>query len=76
MHSSVPYMAILDRLGLPSPDQNDGASHASLLQAVFDYKQGETESVTIGEASIIDSRTPRAGSPYVSTLEMSDDPSK
>jgi hypothetical protein len=43
---------------------------------VFDYKQGQTESGTIGEASIVDSRTPRAGSLYDITLEMSDDPSK
>jgi non-ribosomal peptide synthetase component F len=76
VHSSVPYMAILDRLSLPSPDQNDSASHAPLFQAVFDYKQGQTESGTIGDASIVDSRTPRAGSPYDITLEMSDDPSK
>ena len=76
VHSRAPYMAILDRLGLPSPDQNNGASHAPLFQAVFDYKQGQTESGTIGDASIVDSRTPRAGSPYDITLEMSDDPSK
>jgi non-ribosomal peptide synthetase component F len=76
VHSSVPYMAILDRLGLPSPDQGAGTSHAPLFQAVFDYKQGQTENGTIGEASIVDSRTPRAGSPYDITLEMSDDRSK
>jgi non-ribosomal peptide synthetase component F len=76
VHSSVPYMAVLDRLGLPSPDRKDGTSHAPLFQAVFDYKQGQTESGTIGEASIVESRTPRAGSPYDITLEMSDDPSK
>jgi non-ribosomal peptide synthetase component F len=61
VHSSMPYMAILDRLGLRSPDQNDGASHAPLFQAVFGYKQGQTESGTIDEASIIEYRTPRAG---------------
>ncbi|KAH7625604.1 hypothetical protein B0T09DRAFT_387946 [Sordaria sp. MPI-SDFR-AT-0083] len=42
--------------------------------AVFDYKQGQAESGNIGDAKIVDSRTPRAGSPYDITLEMSDDP--
>ncbi|EAW13520.1 putative polyketide synthase [Aspergillus clavatus NRRL 1] len=76
LHSAVPYGAMLERLGLPAPSADDPHSHAPLFQAVFDYKQGQAESGNIGEAKIIDSRTPRAGSPYDITLEMSDDPSK
>ncbi|POS76977.1 polyketide synthase [Diaporthe helianthi] len=77
LHSSVPYGAILDRLGLGDPSSaGDGSAHAPLFQAVFDYKQGQAESGSIGAASILDSRTPRAGSPYDFTLEMSDDPTK
>ncbi|KAI1374307.1 putative polyketide synthase [Hypoxylon crocopeplum] len=75
LHSAVPYGLILERLGLSSA-KDPSASHAPLFQAVFDYKQGQAESGSIGEAQIIDSRTPRAGSPYDITLEMSDDPSK
>jgi acyl carrier protein len=76
LHSAAPYRAILERLGLPDPSTEDPRSHAPLFQAVFDYKQGQAESGSIGEAKIVDSRTPRAGSPYDITLEMSDDPSK
>ncbi|XP_044718107.1 polyketide synthase dehydratase domain-containing protein [Hirsutella rhossiliensis] len=72
LHSAVPYGAILDRLGLANPT----ADKAPLFQAVFDYKQGQAESGNIGEAKIVDSRTPRAGSPYDITLEMSNDPTK
>lgn len=76
LHSAVPYGAILERLGLSAPSAEDPHSQAPLFQAVFDYKQGQAESGNIGEARIVDSRTPRAGSPYDITLEMSDDPSK
>lgn len=76
VHGSVPYGAILDHLGLGALSDSDAASHAPLFQAVFDYKQGQAESGSIGEATIVDSRTPRAGSPYDITLEMSDDPTK
>ncbi|KAJ4181992.1 hypothetical protein NW755_010680 [Fusarium falciforme] len=76
LHSAVPHGAILNRLGLSAPSAEQPHSHAPLFQAVFDYKQGQAESGSIGEAKIVDARTPRAGSPYDITLEMSDDPSK
>lgn len=76
LHSAVPYGVILERLGLSAPSADDPHSQVPLFQAVFDYKQGQAESGNIGEAKIVDSRTPRAGSPYDITLEMSDDPSK
>lgn len=75
LHSAVPYGTILAALDLPEPSAAPH-SQAPLFQAVFDYKQGQAESGSIGEAKIVDSRTPRAGSPYDVTLEMSDDPSK
>ncbi|KAI9163910.1 putative polyketide synthase [Paramyrothecium foliicola] len=76
LHGAVPYMAILERLGLPMPSLEDPDSHAPLFQAVFDYKQGQAESGSIGDAKIVASRTPRARSPYHIILEISDDPTK
>ncbi|ETS80412.1 hypothetical protein PFICI_07941 [Pestalotiopsis fici W106-1] len=76
LHSAVPYGALVEHLGLPTPSPKDAHSQAPLFQAVFDYKQGQAESGNIGDAKIVDSRTPRAGSPYDITLEMSDDPTK
>lgn len=76
LHSAVPYLAILQRLGLAEFSASDPCSHAPLFQAVIDYKQGQAESGSIGDAQIVDSRTSRAGSPYDITLEISDDPTK
>lgn len=76
LHGAVLYGALIDHLGLPPPSSKDPHSHAPLFQAVFDYKQGQAESGNIGDAKIVDSRTPRAGSPYDITLEMTDDPTK
>lgn len=76
LHSAVPYGAILERLNLPSPSNEDPLSHAPLFQAAFDYKQGQAESGSIGDAKIVDSRTPRARTPYDITMEISDDPTK
>lgn len=77
LHSAVPLPAILDRLGLPiSPRVDDPSSQAPLFQAIFDYKQGQTESGSIGEAKMVDTHIPRAGTPYDITMEMGDDPSK
>lgn len=76
LHSAVPYGAVLERLGLPNPSSENPHSQAPLFQTVFDYKQGQAESGSIGDAKIVDSRTPRAGPSYDITLEMSDDPSK
>lgn len=76
LHSAVPYGAILEKLGLSALSAEDPHSQSPLFQAVFDYKQGQAESGSIGEATIVDSRTPRARSPYDITLEMSDDPTK
>ncbi|KAJ5655728.1 polyketide synthase [Penicillium longicatenatum] len=51
-------------------------SQSPLFQAVFDYKQGQAETGSIGRANIVESHLSRAGSPYDITLEMSDDPNK
>ncbi|OAP54232.1 hypothetical protein AYL99_11333 [Fonsecaea erecta] len=77
LHSAVPLPAILERLCLPSsPTADDPSSQAPLFQAIFDYKQGQTESGSIGEAKIVETDIPRAGTPYDITLQMGDDPSK
>lgn len=81
LHGAAPLPAILDHLGLTaSPGADDPSSsflsHAPLFQAVFDYKQVQTESGSIGEARMVDTSIPRAGTPYDITLQMGDDPSK
>ncbi|EXJ69156.1 uncharacterized protein A1O5_08091 [Cladophialophora psammophila CBS 110553] len=77
LHSAVPLPSILDRLGLPiSPSAADPSSYAPLFQAIFDYKQGQTESGSIGEAKMVETNIPRAGTPYDITLQIGDDPSK
>ncbi|KAH0290088.1 KR-domain-containing protein [Aureobasidium namibiae CBS 147.97] len=76
LHSATPYAAILGHLGLSQPTAIEPESQAPLFQAVFDYKQGQAESGSIGNAKIVDSRTPRAKSPFDVVLEMSDDPNK
>ncbi|OQE31496.1 hypothetical protein PENSTE_c001G10122 [Penicillium steckii] len=76
LHSAVPYGAILEHLGLSNPSSTDPDSQSPLFQAVFDYKQGQAETGSIGQANIVESHLSRAGSPYDITLEMSDDPNK
>jgi acyl carrier protein len=76
LHSATPYAAILEHLGLSNPSASEPESQAPLFQAVFDYKQGQAESGSIGNAKIVDSRTPRAKSPFDIVLEMSDDPNR
>lgn len=75
LHSAVPYNAILERLNHGNPPASP-SSHALLFEAVFDYKQDQNKNVKIGDADIVNSQTPRADSPYDTTLEMSDDPTK
>jgi hypothetical protein len=76
LHSAVPYGAILEHLGLSNPSAADPESQAPLFQAIFDYKQGQAESGSIGRANIVESRTSWARTPYNIVLEMSDDPNK
>ncbi len=71
LHSRVPYHVILERLGVSST-----TTHAPLFQAVFDYKQGQAESGSIGSAHMAGVLASRSRTPYDITLEMSDDPTK
>ncbi|CAI7584490.1 unnamed protein product [Penicillium manginii] len=54
LHSAVPYGAILGHLGLSNPSAADPESQVPLFQAIFDYKQGQAESGSIGRANIVD----------------------
>jgi hypothetical protein len=74
LHSTVPLGSILTALGIPHASQD--ALHAPLVQALFDYKQGQAESGTLGGAKMVDSDVKRAGQPHDIVLEMSDDPTK
>ncbi|EFQ36481.1 beta-ketoacyl synthase domain-containing protein [Colletotrichum graminicola M1.001] len=74
-HSVVPHDLISSRLGLDNVSPQE-MTHAPLFQAVFDYRQGATESGTIGGASIVEVLASRECTPYDVVLEMSDDPTK
>lgn len=70
LHSRVPMHVILESLGV------DAARPHEFLQAVFDYKQGQAESGSIGQAHMAGVLASRFSTPYDVTLEMRDDPSK
>ncbi|KAL0941432.1 beta-ketoacyl synthase domain-containing protein [Colletotrichum truncatum] len=74
-HSQVPYSVLLHRLNLSSAQAKSGKP-APLFQAVFDYRQGQAESGTIGAAKITEVKATRERTPYDVVLEISDDPSK
>jgi hypothetical protein len=72
-HARVPLGVILDRLGFGLPTKT---TSAPLFQAVFDYRQGQAESGTVGGAVITEVIASREHTPYDVVLEMSDDPTK
>ncbi|EDU46180.1 lovastatin nonaketide synthase [Pyrenophora tritici-repentis Pt-1C-BFP] len=56
LHSAVPYGLLLEELGLAGPDAlpTRQMTHEPLVQAVFDYRQGErADSGKLGEATIV-----------------------
>ena len=71
LHSRVPCHIILEHLGIENT-----TAHAPLFQAVFDYKQGQAESGSIGGAHMAGVLASRPRTSYDITLEMSDDPTK
>ncbi|KAF4766473.1 hypothetical protein HAV15_010469 [Penicillium sp. str.  len=78
-HARVPYGVILDCLGLNLPTSGEEPktqTHAPLFQAVFDYKQGQAESGSIGNAKMTSVLASRERTPYDIVLEMWDDPTK
>lgn len=76
-HSRVPLGVLLDRLGTGLPSIGDGQQQrAPLFQAVFDYKQGQAESGSIGGATMTEVIASRERTPYDVVLEMSDDPKR
>ncbi|KAK2008309.1 beta-ketoacyl synthase domain-containing protein [Colletotrichum eremochloae] len=70
LHSRVPMHVVLESLGVDTTKPHE------FLQAVFDYKQGQAESGSLGEAHMVGVLASRSRTPYDVTLEMSDDPSK
>lgn len=73
LHSDVPYPVVLDSL---SAGRGESLDMENLVQTVFDYKQGQAESGSIGGAELVDTLMKRAGSPYDVVVEMSDDPAR
>ncbi|KAF6837163.1 beta-ketoacyl synthase domain-containing protein [Colletotrichum plurivorum] len=68
LHSRPPLHVVLERLGVEQAQD--------LIQAVFDYKQGQAESGELGGARMAGVLASRYRTPYDVTLEMSDDPTK
>ncbi|KAF6813194.1 beta-ketoacyl synthase domain-containing protein [Colletotrichum sojae] len=68
LHSRPPLHVVLEKLGVEQAQD--------LIQAVFDYKQGQAESGELGEARMAGVLASRYLTPYDVTLEMSDDPTK
>ncbi|RYP45940.1 hypothetical protein DL768_007780 [Monosporascus sp. mg162] len=77
-HSQVPYSVILEHLGhlTQQGEPHHGQRAAPLFQALFDYRQGQAESGTIGGAKITEVQASRERTPFDVVLEMSDDPTK
>ncbi|KAI8627214.1 beta-ketoacyl synthase domain-containing protein [Xylariaceae sp. FL1651] len=71
LHSRIPNHIIMEKLGIKNPTEP-----APLFQAVFDYKQGQAESGSIGSAYMAGVLASRSRTPYDITLEMSDDPTR
>lgn len=63
---------------LPALSAPEEATHNSMFQAVFDYRQGATESGRIGGASIVETVVRRngVGPQHHVLLEVSDDPTR
>lgn len=75
-HSRVPLAVLLDRLDAGLPSTGNDKARAPLFQAVFDYKQGQAESGSIGGATMTEVMASRERTPYDVVLEMSDDPKR
>ena len=74
LHSRVPAHIISEHLDL-APNYMDSSS-PTLFQAVFDYKQGQAESGSIGGANMVGVLASRSRTSHPITLEISDDPTK
>ncbi|KAE8824524.1 hypothetical protein PTNB85_09288 [Pyrenophora teres f. teres] len=79
LHSTVPYGLLLEELGLAGPDAVPirQMTHEPLVQAVFDYRQGErADSGKLGEATIVKVIVTRERTAHDVCLEIADDPSR
>ncbi|PZD25778.1 EntF, Non-ribosomal peptide synthetase modules protein, partial [Pyrenophora tritici-repentis] len=79
LHSAVPYGLLLEELGLAGPDAlpTRQMTHEPLVQAVFDYRQGErADSGKLGEATIVKVIVTRERTAHDVCLEIADDPSR
>ncbi|OHW99116.1 beta-ketoacyl synthase domain-containing protein [Colletotrichum incanum] len=79
LHSALPYGVTLEQLGFSGPQSSSARqmAHEPLVQAVFDYRQGErADSGKLGDASIVKVMVSRERTPHDVVLEMADDPSR
>jgi len=79
LHSAAPYGVVLKELGLVGSDAPSARqmAHEPLIQAAFDYRQGErADSGKLGDANVVKVMVTRERTPYDVSLEMADDPSR
>ncbi|TLD28732.1 hypothetical protein PspLS_03350 [Pyricularia sp. CBS 133598] len=86
LHSRLAYPGLLELLGVGArvgdeeeEEEKHGRDRADvmpLFQAFFDYRQGSTQTGTIGEARIVETLVSREAMPYDVMLEIFDDPNK
>ncbi|KAG6012888.1 putative PKS/NRPS-like protein biosynthetic cluster [Claviceps pusilla] len=76
-HSEPPCSIVTHRVQQRAQAPDEQAAVAdTLFQAVFDYRQGQAESGTIGAAKITEVQATRERTRHDVVLEMSDDPTK
>lgn len=71
LHAKVPFDVILQRLNTPR-----ASTHAPIFQAGFDYRQGQAESGTLGDAVLTGGELSRSRAAMDIMVEVMDDPKR
>jgi len=71
LHAKVPFDVLLQRLNIPRT-----STHAPIFQAGFDYRQGQAESGTLGDAVLTGVELSRSRAAMDIMVEIMDDPKR
>lgn len=71
LHAKVPFDVLLQRLNIPR-----ASTHAPIFQAGFDYRQGQAESGTLGDAVLTGVELSRSRAAMDIMVEVMDDPKR
>jgi non-ribosomal peptide synthetase component F len=71
LHAKVPFDILLQRLNVPR-----ASTHAPVFQAGFDYRQGQAESGSLGDATLTGVELSRSRAAMDVMLEVMDDPKR